>query len=253
MLDAKSWQYFYEIFEAIPRQGPGLRESTLQALRMVPPVTRAGRILDIGCGSGAQTIDLARATDATIVGVDNHPAFVAQLCERANAAGLGERVSALVADMSDLPFPDGSFDLLWSEGAIFIIGFSQGLARWRRLLRPGGHLVVSEYCWFRGDAPDDLRKVHTEGCSDVGSPEDRRRALAASGNRLVRDFLLPDAGWWENYYVPLAEALSAFRRSHAGAPEALEVAAGLQHEIDLSRKYKAWFGYVFFVMQKVDR
>jgi len=252
MLDDKSWQYFYEIYEAIPRQGPGHRESTVRALRMVPALTRAGRILDIGCGSGAQTLDLARATEAPIVAVDNHPAFVAQLRERADELGLGERVTAHVGDMNDLPFPDGSFDLLWCEGAIFIIGFSQGLANWRRLLKPGGHLVVSEYCWFRDDPPDELRKAHTEGCSDVGKPEHRRKAVAANGYRLVADFVLPEAGWWENYYVPLAEAVSAFRGTHAGDPEALEVAARSENEIDLYRKYKEWFGYVFFVMKKVD-
>ena len=252
MATTKTWEYFYEIYEGIPRQGPGDRESTLRALKLVPPLGHRQRILDVGCGSGTQTLDLAGATEARIVAVDNHAPFVLQLAKRASARGLATGIAAQVADMNDLPFPDGSFDLVWSEGAIFVIGFSQGLAKWRRLLKPGGHLVVSEYCWFRDDPPADLREVHTQGCPDVGDVADRRAAVAASGYELLADFVLPEIGWWENYYVPLAECLERFRAAHAADLAALEVAARSQHEIDLYRRYAGWFGYVFFVMRLKD-
>jgi len=101
----KFWDYFYEIYEAMPRQGPGDRASTEKALSLLPPLTSGRRILDIGCGSGAQTLDLARATEARIVTVDNHPPFVAALVRRVRELGLGERVTAQVGDMTDLPFP----------------------------------------------------------------------------------------------------------------------------------------------------
>ena len=244
------WRYFYEIYEALPRQGPGTRESTLRALDLVPRTNPAQRILDIGCGSGAQTLDLASATEAPIVAVDNHRPFIERLSEGAGELGLTGRVTAQVGDMNDLPFPDGSFDLIWSEGAIFVIGFSKGLAEWRRLLKPGGHLVVSEYCWLRDDPPDELREMHTEGCPDVGDVAARRRAVTASGYELLADFLLPEAGWWENYYVPLASCLERFRALHADDAEALEVAARSQQEIDLYRQYAGMFGYVFFVMRR---
>jgi len=249
----KFWSYFYEIYEAIPRQGPGNRESTERALRLLPPLTPGQRILDIGCGSGTQTIDLAQATEAQIVAVDNHPPFVSQLAKRAAELGLKERITAQVGDMNDLHFPDGSFDLIWSEGAIFIVGFAKGLAEWRRLLAPGGYLVVSEFCWFHDNPPADLQELFIDGCSDVGDVEARRRAVTANGYRLLGDFVLPETGWWENYYVPLAESLERFRRSHAGDAEALGVASRSQHEIDLYRKHVGAFGYVFFVMQGDER
>jgi SAM-dependent methyltransferase len=233
----KFWSYFYEIYEAIPRQGPGDRESTERALRLLPLLTRSQRILDIGCGAGMQTIDLARATEARIQ-------------KQAAGLGLGERITAQVGDMNDLHFPDGSFDVIWSEGAIFIIGFAKGLAAWRRLLAPGGCMVVSEFCWFHDNPPAELQELFMDGSSDVGDVDARRKAIVENGYRLLGEFVLPAVGWWENYYVPLGECLDRFCRSHAGDPEALAVASRSQHEIELYRKHPEHFGYVFFVVQR---
>lgn len=242
--------HFFEIYEALPRQGPGDRASTERALGFLPPLTRSHRILDVGCGSGAQTLDLARATAAQIVAVDAHPPFVATLAARAAAAGLGDRIAAQVGDMGALPFPDGSFDVVWSEGAIFIIGFSKGLAEWRRLLVPGGHLVVSEFCWFLDDPPAELEEMFRGEVPDDASVDDRRRAVAANGYELIADFRLPTAVWRDSYNTPLIEQLARFRAVHAGEPEALAVAAGCERETELFKKYSAYYGYVFFVMKR---
>jgi ubiquinone/menaquinone biosynthesis C-methylase UbiE len=244
------WKHFYEIFEALPRQGPGDRRSTERALRVLPLLTCDHRILDVGCGSGTQTVDLARATSAQIVAVDNHAPFIAQFRKRIADLKLEARVSGQVQDMNDLHFPDGSFDIIWSEGAIFIVGFSKGLAAWRRLLKPNGHLVVSEFCWFVADPAAELQELHTEGCPDVGDMDAKKKAIAANGYRLLENFVLPDLAWWENFYVPLGECLERFRRFHAGDAEAIAVASKLQREIDLYEQYRGVFGYVFFVMQR---
>jgi|WetSurMetagenome_2_1015567.scaffolds.fasta_scaffold393558_1 SAM-dependent methyltransferase len=250
MSAGKFWTYFYEIYEAIPRQGPGDRESTLRALRLLPPPTPGQRILDIGCGAGVQTIDLARATPGQIVAVDNHQPFVSRLAKRAAELGLADRVVASVANMNDLRFPDESFDVIWCEGAIFIMGFAQGLGSWRRLLTPDGHMVVSELCWLRADRPAELEAFFEGEGAEVGDLDARRKAIGANGYRLVGDFVLPAVAWWDNYYVPLAAELERFRARHVGDQEALGVAARSQHEIDLYRSHLEHFGYGFFVMQR---
>ena len=252
MLSDKFWSYFFEIYEAIPRQGPGDRESTERALGLLPPLTSHHRILDTGCGSGTQTIDLARATAAQIVAVDSHEAFVTQLVKRAADQGLGARIQARVGDMNELAFPDGSFDVIWCEGAIVIINgsFAKGLSTWRRLLVPGGHMVVSELCWLRDDPPTEVKAFFEAEGADVTDMDARRKDIAENGYRLVGDFVLPAVGWWENYYVPLGKALERFRVAYAGDDEALEVAARSQFEIDIYRRYPEHFGYGFFVMQR---
>lgn len=249
----KFWSYFFEIYEAIPRQGPGDRESTERALRLLPPLTSKHRILDIGCGSGAQTIDLARATEAQIIAVDNHEPFVARLVKRAADQGLGARIKAQVGDMNDLRLPDGSFDVIWCEGAIVIVlgSFAKGLSTWRRLLVPGGHMVVSELCWLRADPPSEVKAFFESEGADVADMDARRKDIVENGYRLVGDFVLPSVGWWENYYVPLGATLERFRATHARDQDALDVADRSQFEIDIYRRYPEHFGYGFFIMQRV--
>lgn len=244
------WSYFYEIYEAIPRQGPGDRDATLRAVRLLPGLSSGHRVLDIGCGAGAQTLDLARCTQARIVAVDNHEPFISRLTEHAARRGLEDRIAATVGDMNDLPFPDGSFDAIWCEGAIFVVGFAKGLATWRRFLTPGGHLAVSELCWLRADHPAEVEAFFGDEGADIAELDVRRKTIVDSGYRLVGDFVLPAVGWWDNYYVPLQAELERFRVRHAGDPEALDVAARSQREIDLYRTYPAHFGYGFFVMQR---
>jgi len=247
------WRYFHELYEALPRQGPGERGSTERALGMLPRLGRGQRLLDVGCGSGTQTLDLARATEARIVAVDNHPPFVERLARRVAELGLGERVTTQVADMNALPFTDGSFDVVWAEGSIFVIGFAQGLSRWRRLLGPGGHLVVSELCWLTGDPPSEVREFFAAEGAKVEDVPTRRRAVDAAGYHLVGDFVLPATGWWENYYVPLAAELERFRARHGADPLALAVAERSEREIDVYRRHPGAFGYAFFVLQRPER
>ena len=249
-MDNKPPPYFYEIFETLPRQGPGDRAATERALAFLPPLTSRHRILDIGCGSGAQTLDLARATDAHIVAVDNHGPFLEILKGKVKQLGLGHRVAPQIGDMADLGLADESFDVIWSEGAVFIIGFDQALSSWRRLLRPQGHMVISELCWLREDPPAEVLDFFAAEGADARDLAARRAAIAASGYRLVADFVLPTVGWWENFYVPLAASTARFKAGHPGDSEALALAARMEHEIDLYRRHGDFYGYGFFVMAR---
>lgn len=244
-------QHFYAIFEAIPRQGPGEREATLLALASLPPLVPGARLLDIGCGKGAQTFDLAQATAAHITALDNHGPFLAEVHRRAAELGLEGRVTAQLGDMAALPFDDGSFEVVWAEGSIFVVGFARGLALWRRLLVPGGHLVVSELCWLGPDRPDEVVAFFAEEGAEVADLATRRAQVEAAGYELVADFPLPASGWIERYYAPLAEACHRYLAEH-DEPEARAVVANVEREIDVYRRYPGCYGYVFFVMRRPE-
>jgi SAM-dependent methyltransferase len=243
--------FFYHIFESLPRQGPGCTEATRKAWSLLPPVSSNAKILDIGCGSGTQTRDLAALTTGTITAVDNHQPFLDAIDAWARKAGMAHRVKTVCASMDALPFDKGSFDLIWSEGAVFIVGFEKGLALWKPLLKKGGYMVVSDADWFLPNPPAELVKWwESEGYIPVSEEEMKERALRA-GLKLIATYRLPEAGWWENYYVPMLARIAELRKTHGQDPEAAGIMDMLEHEAETYRKYKRYYGYTFFVMQNV--
>lgn len=243
-------ELLYEIHADMPRQGPGDRRSTERAYRLMRGLPKKPAILDIGCGPGAQTIDLSRISGGTVTAVDNHRPYLDQLEETVNKAGLAHRVKAKEGDMYNLRFPDGSFDAAWAEGSIFIIGFAQGLAHWRRLLKPGGFMAVSELTRLRPDPPEEA-KAFWEGAYPVMQDmESNVRTVEEAVYDAVGHFTLPESAWWEDYYDPLQKRIPLLKKKNRDNAEMLEMLAEVENEISSFRKYSDFYGYVFYVMQK---
>ena len=240
---------FFELFEGLPRQGPGETFSTLRALALVPNVTSSTRILDLGCGTGAQTRALAKHSPATIVAIDNHPPFVDELNRQLKAIGSANRAVAQVGNMEDLNFASGTFDLIWCEGAIYVIGFDAGLKAWRPLLKPGGHLVVSEACWTKPDPPEECRAFWEQEYPGIKNVEALLAASDGAGYDTIGHFTLPSDAWWNEYYRPLSQNLTEFRWRHREDGDALELADNVQREIDMWKKHGEYYSYEFVVMR----
>ncbi len=239
-----------KIYEELPRQGPGDRQSTARALRMVPGLPASPEILDLGCGTGAQTLDLAALTPGQITAVDNHAPFLDKLSENAAAKGLANRIRTLCKDMAELDFPRGSFDLIWSEGAAYQMGFENALKDWRRLLRPGGSLILSEIVWLVRNPPAELVEYLKEECPDMQLAEDNLPLIQSAGYELTGQFKLPDESWWTDYYTPLEKTITQMRDKHRGDADAESVLDVLQTEINMHRKYASCYAYVFYVMKR---
>ena len=245
-------ELFFEIHRRMPREGPGDSASTVRAFAMLDGLPDEPRILDVGCGPGMQTLDLAALTNGTIVGVDNHQPFLDQLEDRARQAGLSERIAVRNADMFALPFERESFDVIWSEGAIYIIGFTRGIKTWGELLRPGGYLAVTEISWLKPNPPEDLRDFWLDAYPGIQDMSDNLRSIAAARMRPVDHFTLPESAWWDHYYGPLQRNLREFRRRHTDDEEALGFADMEEAEIHLYEQYSDYYGYVFYIMRKIS-
>jgi serine/threonine-protein kinase HipA len=242
-------EVFWRLHEGLSKQGPGSDESTRRALALVPELPPAPEILDLGCGPGRQSLVLARETGGHVTAIDLLPPFLEQVEERARAERLDDRITALQANMGDLSYPDESFDLLWSEGAIYNIGFEQGLRSWRRLLRPGCSLAVTEASWLTDAPPERIQRFWREEYPGMQTREANERAVVDAGYRLLGGFVLPEAEWWDDYYTPIDERIATLReeRSDDAWVAALEAA---EEESSIVRACDGSFGYVFYVMQK---
>jgi SAM-dependent methyltransferase len=243
-------QVFAELHGGLSQQGPGSDASTLRALGLVPYLPPAPRILDLGCGPGRQTLALARATDGHVTAVDTQPAFLAQLEAGAAEAGLAERITTRCESMDALALPDASFDLLWSEGALYSVGFERGLAALRRLLRPGGALAATELCWLVENPPAAARAFWQQAYPQLARREANRAVLEHAGYRVLADFVLPESDWWDGYYTELERRIAALRARRESDVDALTALTHAQDEIDLKRAHPDAYGYVFFVARR---
>ena len=238
--------YFVALFESLPRQGPGSRECTARALTMCEQLPPAPRIVDLGCGAGAQTVDLAQLTGGNVVAVDRHAPFRAVVDARAAAQGLSGRVHALTADMTETGLPPRGADLVWSEGALYNIGLDAALPLCRGLLRPGGYLAFTEPVWRRPDVPATVRDAFAE-YPGMGTVADVLAALTAQDFEVIGHFALPDAVWWEEFYAPMATRIAELREEDEWPAEALPVLETCQAEIDMFREHSDCYAYEFFV------
>jgi len=241
---------FFKIHKDLPREGPGDSASTLKAFRMLAELPSAPRILDVGCGPGMQTLDLATATEGMIAAVDNHQPYLDDLERKSVQRDLTGRIQTHNRDMATLDFPDAAFDLIWAEGSIYIIGFRKGLKIWNRYLREGGYLAASEITWFKPNAPDKVRRFWNEGYPAMQDTAGNLAIIKDTGYLAVGHFTLPESSWWTHYYNPLETRLADLRRAYRHDAEALEILDTEQREIDLFRKYADYYGYVFYLMRK---
>jgi SAM-dependent methyltransferase len=241
---------FFEMFTGLPRQGPGDASSTGRALSLIPNIGSSTRVLVPGCGTGAEVVTLAAHAPVRIVALDNHPPYIDELNRQARARGIADRVAGRVGDMQRLAFPPGSFELIWCEGSIYIVGFETGLRDWHALLTPGGHIAVTEVCWTTPDPPAECAAFWAQEYPAIDHVPKRLAVIDACGYEPVAHFTLPASAWWDEYYGPLERKIAEFQARHSDETDAWELAASVQREIDMWKAHSDCYGYEFFVMRK---
>ncbi|MFM1799553.1 MAG: hypothetical protein RLZZ117_1831 [Cyanobacteriota bacterium] len=235
-----------------PRQGPGGDAETERALHLAR-IDRAAplKIADIGCGTGASTILLARLLNARITAIDFLQDFLDVLVQRAESAGVGDKISPLAQTMDDLPFAEQEFDVIWSEGAIYNIGFEQGVAEWRQFLKEGGLFVASEITWLTDSRPAELQKYWDKEYPEINVASAKIKILEKHGYTPVGYFVLPEHCWLEEYYRPMQARFANFLNRNGNSEQAMAIVNAQQAEIDLYEKYKPYFGYGVYIAKKM--
>ena len=240
-----------EYFSSLKRQGPGSPEVTIKALSFIDNLTGESHIADIGCGTGGQTMVLARHASGQITGIDLFPAFIDRFNENANKLNLQERVQGIIGSMENLPFQEEELDLIWSEGAIYNIGFERGLNEWRKFLKTGGFVAVSEASWFTSERPAEIDAFWHDAYPEIDTIPNKIAQLQQAGYVPAAAFILPENCWTDHFYTPQVKAQEAFLKKYPGNATAEQFIASERHETQLYYKYKEYYGYVFYIGKKI--
>ena len=242
------FEIFLDVQRGLPRQGPGVEASTLEALACCTALPERPAILDIGCGPGMQTVTLSQALrDAHITALDLHQPFLHELKARAHAARVADRIDILVADMHVLPFPPQSFDLIWVEGAAYIMGVEMAWIAWKPFLKAEGYIAMSELVWLHAEPPTEVVDFFAHEYPAMTDIATNVARLQACGYELAGHFTLPDAAWWAPYYTPLEAKLPALYDTYANDEDALGIIESTKREIEMRRRFGNWYGYEFFI------
>ena len=242
--------FLFTLHEGLPRQGPGSTACTQKMFSFLPGLPEIPEILDIGCGSGMQTIDLARLCPrARITAVDIYPAFLEEVNKRIIAAGFSDRIRTIRASMDDLPCDPESFDLIWAEGSIFIIGVEPGLTLWKKFLKHGGFLGFTEATWFTKTPSEKVRSFWRENYPGMKTVDEIKTITRQAGYSCIADFPLPASAWWVDYYIPLLNRLPALEHQFRGDAGAEAIISLTRQEIELFEKYSAQYGCQFFLLE----
>jgi len=239
--------YFLQIYGSLPRAGPGSDELTRRAFEMIPSFPDGPRVLDVGCGPGKQTVELLRSGASTVVALDFLPEMIARVIAEAEREGVSDRLETVVQDMKEMTFPASSFDVIWSEGAIYNLGFEIGLKKFKELVRPGGYVAVSEAVWLKPNPPSEVVDFWRE-YPEIDTVAAKLETIKRNGYTVLGDFVLPVSAWTDQYYDPMEKRIAEKERDWRGIPEAEAILSEARNEISLFRRYSDYFGYAFFVM-----
>lgn len=240
-----------EYFSNLQRQGPGSDFETLRALSFIDKLESSSLVADIGCGTGTPTLVLARHTNAQIVGIDLYPKFIDRLNADARRLNLQGRVVGKLGDMANLPFCENSLDLIWSEGAVYNIGFGRAMAEWHALLKRGGAVAVSESTWLTDSRPAEIQRFWDDACPQMDTLSNNIRKMTRQGYRPIATFVLPEICWTENFYLPQAKIQERFLQQHRGSLFVKDFVANQRHEFEMYKKYHQYYGYVFYIGRKM--
>ncbi len=240
---------YHELHNNIIKERPGRLDYVDKAFQILPKLDKP-TILDIGCGAGEPTIELAKLSNGMVTGIDIDQKALDKFELKVKEQGLTDRIKIINQSMFNMAFPKESFDIIWSEGSIFVIGFEKGLSEWRRFIKPNGFLVVNDMCWLEPEPPKEIREHWEKLYPGITTVEKNLEMIPVGGYSVFDYFPFPVEAWGEFYFDPLEERIESLRDKFKGDARALEILEKEFREIELYRKYKKWYGSAYFIMKK---
>ena len=240
----------FDYFVNLERQGPGSPDMTIKALSFIDNLNEKPHIADIGCGTGGQTLVLAKHTTGSIIGIDSSPTFIDKFKYNVNKNNFQNRIKGIVESMDNLSFKKEELDMIWSEGAIYNIGFERGLKEWNQYIKQNGYIAVTDASWFTEDRPTEITdfwKVYPE----MDTIPNNVAKMQKAGCIPIASFVLPEICWTENYYAPQVSLQENYLKKYTGNKDVEDFIFSERKEKQLYEKYKEYYGYVFYIGKKI--
>ena len=193
----------------------GLEESRVLAGKA--GITRDSRVLDICSALGGPARFLAKTYGCRVAGLDATLTMHLESRKRTEAAGLEELVSFHLGNALDIPFRDGTFDVVWGEDAwCYITDKDRLIAEAAQVLKPGGTLAFTDWLRAGSAAEEEILRINTfmifpdvqtlEGYAELC----RRHGLTVTGTEdLFKDFAEKCAGYIARAGGPLKQQIVA--------------------------------------------
>jgi len=201
-----------------------LVKHTRKAFELLPKYNNP-RILDVGCGAGIPTMELAKLSGGHITGIDIDRSSLERFRKKVKETGLMNRIEILEKSMSNLDFPDESFDIIWAEGSISAIGFEEGLKQWRRFLKLHGFLVIHD---------------------DISDIKKKLKLISNYNYRLISRFKISHKEWWLKYYAPLEKLIQEFHINYLNDYKLIKELNKDQVEIDKIKSHIIRFDVLYY-------
>jgi len=205
-----------------------LRRFTWRAYNLLPKI-ECPEIIDLGCGYGVPTIELAILSKGRILAVDRDRQALSRLKQKVTALRLKKHIRVLAADLTRYRPRRGTYDIIWSEGAVSAVGFEKALDLWRDGLKPDGHLVIHD---------------------EIKDKDVKLNAAARLGWEVVEQFIVPIDTWLTDYFRPLGGRLHDLADKYAHNPRALEVLRREECEIEVFKQRPDDFASAFYILRR---
>ena len=177
------------------------------------------------------TLELAKLSHGEVIGIDIDQPALDKFNRNIQDIGLASRVQALNLSLFDMDFSNASFDIIWSEGSIYAIGFESGLREWRRFLKPGYYLVIHD---------------------EQGNINEKLEQISNYHYKLLGYFLLSKETWLAEYFMPLEKLIAEYQMRSTDNPCMLEELQQAQEELDMFHKHPERNSSIYFIMCKVE-